>query len=135
MGNSYCLVSNKTHKKLCIITFNNADLLYNSYHSMYILEPAETKQVEAASDPFGLKVAIVYDAAPDGQKIIYQRWVVKKEAVLTITAVDGENIQYFGEGTDISGKGSLKEKDSSQFAVVIDALTFQSPIERSTLRR
>ena len=102
---------------------------------MYILEPAETKQVEAASDPFGLKVAIVYDAAPDGQKILYQRWVVKKEAVLTITAVDGENIQYFGEGAEISGKGSIKEKDASQFAVVIDALTYQSPLERSAIRR
>ena len=134
MGNSVCLVSNKTHRKLCIITFNNADLLYTSYHSMYILEPAETKQVEAAGDPFGLKVAIVYDAEPDGQKIKYQRWIVQKEAILTITAVDGENIQYFGEGTDLSSKGSLKEKDSTQFGVVIDALTYQSPVERS-LRR
>ena len=30
MGNAHSLVINKTHKKICIITFNQADLLYTS---------------------------------------------------------------------------------------------------------
>lgn len=29
MGPAQSIVVNKTHKKLCIITFNNADLLYH----------------------------------------------------------------------------------------------------------
>ena len=28
MGNSYCMLANKTHKKICILTFNQADLMY-----------------------------------------------------------------------------------------------------------
>jgi hypothetical protein len=29
MGNSFCAVSNRSNRKLCILTFNEADLLYN----------------------------------------------------------------------------------------------------------
>lgn len=29
MGNAHSMVVNKTHKKVCILTFNQADLLYN----------------------------------------------------------------------------------------------------------
>ena len=30
MGPAQSMVVNKTHKKLCVLTFNHADLLYNS---------------------------------------------------------------------------------------------------------
>ena len=63
---------------------------------MYILDPAESKQVEASPDHYGLKVAIVYDAAPDGQVLMYQRWGVKNESVLTVTSVNGADISTFG---------------------------------------
>jgi len=64
---------------------------------MFVLEPGETKTVEAAlSDPYGLKIAIVYDAAPDGQYLLYQRWQVKNESVLTITYMNGGDISTFG---------------------------------------
>ncbi len=63
---------------------------------MYVLEPGESKQVEAASDPYGLKIAIVYDAAPEGSQLFYQRWQVKNESVLTITYMNGGDISTFG---------------------------------------
>ncbi len=63
---------------------------------MYVLEPGESKQVEAASDPIGLKIAIVYDAAPEGNQLFYQRWNVKNESVLTITYMNGGDISTFG---------------------------------------
>lgn len=63
---------------------------------MYVLEPGESKQVEAASDPYGLKIAIIYDAAPEGNQLFYQRWQVKNESVLTITYMNGGDISTFG---------------------------------------
>lgn len=58
--------------------------------------PGESKQVEAASDPVGLKIGIVYDAAPEGQILMYQMWRVKNESVLTITHFNGGDISTFG---------------------------------------
>lgn len=135
MGNAQALVVNKTHRRICVITFNQADLLYNGYHSLYILEPAETKEVQALSNPIGLKVAIVYDAIPDGPYLKYQRWTVKNGSSLTITDMAGESIATYGEGTALDAKGQVKEKDEANFSRAVDALTYQSPVERSTLRR
>jgi len=63
---------------------------------MYIIEPGESKEVQAASDPIGIKVAIVYDAEPEGQQLLYQRWVCKNSSVLTVTYVNGGDISTFG---------------------------------------
>jgi hypothetical protein len=63
---------------------------------MYIIEPGETKEVQAASDPIGMKYGIVYDAAPEGQVLFYQRWQVKNKSVLTVTYMNGADISSFG---------------------------------------
>ncbi len=63
---------------------------------MYIIEPGESKEVQAASDPIGLKVAIVYDAAPDEQMLLYQRWQCKNSSILTVTYMNGGDISTFG---------------------------------------
>ena len=63
---------------------------------MYVLDPAETLQVEANSDPIGLKVGIIYDAIPDGTQLKYQRWCVRNDATLTITDMTGESVTTFG---------------------------------------
>lgn len=63
---------------------------------MYILEPGESKEVQAASDPIGIKVAIVYDAQPEGQQLFYHRWQCKNKAVLTVTYMNGADISTFG---------------------------------------
>ena len=96
MGAAQSMVVNKTHKKICVLTFNEADRLYTAYNKMYVLEPGESKQVEALSSPLGLKIGIVYDAAPDGQVLMYQRWAVSNESVLTITSINGADIATYG---------------------------------------
>ncbi len=63
---------------------------------MYIIEPGESKEVQALSDPIGLKVAVVYDAAPDEQMLLYQRWQCKLSSTLTVTYINGGDISTFG---------------------------------------
>ena len=45
-------------------------------------------------------MGIVYDAAPEGQILMFQMWKVKNESVLTITYVNGGDISTFG-GTQL----------------------------------
>jgi hypothetical protein len=63
---------------------------------MFVIEPGESKEVQAASDPIGLKAAIVYDAQPDGQMLFYNRFQCKNSSVLTVTYMDGANVSTFG---------------------------------------
>jgi hypothetical protein len=88
-------------------------------------------QVEAASDPIGLKFAIVYDAAPEGQVLYYHRFQAKNGSTLTITHIDGADISTFGDNVSQIGKGQIKEKDATKFASSIEALTYQAPITRA----
>ena len=53
-------------------------------------------EVQAASDPIGLKIAIVYDAAPDGQQLFYQRWQCRNKSILTVTYINAGDISTFG---------------------------------------
>ena len=70
---------------------------------MYVLEPGETKVVEALTNPGGLKVGVVYDAVPDTQVLLYQRWQCKNETQLTITYMNAGDISTFGgEGLHVS---------------------------------
>jgi hypothetical protein len=123
---------------------------------MFIIEPGESKEVQAASDPIGLKVAIVYDASPDGQVLFYQRWQCKNSSTLTVTFMDGGNISTFGgefvslksgsilfklwhfhnlDDTVSQGKGKVKEGNESSFALAIEALTYQAPITRAQIKK
>lgn len=64
--------------------------------NMYILDPGESKQVEAIPHDYGLKVGVVYDAKSEGQVLMYQRWGCKNESVLTVTFMNGGDISTFG---------------------------------------
>ena len=79
-------------------------MFLSAYTNIYVLMPGESKQVEAATDPIGLKIGIVYDAAPEGQILMYQMWKVKNESVLTITYVNGGDISTFGGNFNPSHK-------------------------------
>ena len=52
-----------------------------AYIHKYIIEPGETIRIEAASDPIGLKFAIIYDAAPEGQVLYYHRFQAKNRVL------------------------------------------------------
>ena len=47
--------NNSQTQTIYLVTF--AHFKFKGYHSMYILDPAETKQVGALTNPIGLKVA------------------------------------------------------------------------------
>jgi len=135
MGNSVCSVHNKTHKKLCVVTFNQADLLHNKYEHMYSLDPGASCVVEALTNPIGLKVGVVFDATPNadankGGKLEYVRWQVKKEKVLIITSQERDAITTTGDGTSSDGKGSVQSKSAEDFAMAVDCLTFKSAAAR-----
>jgi len=135
MGNAHCLIVNKTHKKICVVTYNYADSLYTSYKEMYILDPGEQKQVEAIANDYGLRVGIVYDAKTEEQKLLYQRWKVKTSSVLTVTFMNGGDISTFGDNTAADGKGEFRERNETKFANAVEALTYQSPVTRAALKR
>ena len=63
---------------------------------MYIVEPGETKQLEALPHESGLRVGIVYDARAEDQCLMYQKWTCKNESVLTITFMNGGDISTYG---------------------------------------
>eukprot|EP01031_Cornospumella_fuschlensis_P029206 gene29206-35254_t len=90
---------------------------------MYVIEPGEQKEVQAASDPIGLKIGA------------YMRYQVKNGSTLTVTYINGGDISTFGDNTSSMGKGKIREKDMSQFAVVVEALTYQPPLTRAPFRK
>lgn len=97
-------------------------LVQKAYQNMYVLMPGESKQIEAQADPYGLKVGIIYDAAPEGQILMYQMWKVKNESVLTITYVNGGDISTFGGQLITAFFGcafSLYKLSSVQFYLVL----------------
>jgi len=133
MGNSVCSVHNKTHKKLCVVTFNQADLMYSKYEHIYSLDPGASCVVEALTNPIGLKVGIVWDAVPvegKGGKLEYMRWEVKKEKTLTITSAEKDTFETSGDGFATSGKGSVSSKNVEDFAQAVECLTFQKAAGR-----
>lgn len=84
------------------------------YNELYVLEPGETKEVKAASDPIGLKIGVIYDAAPEGQLLFYERYQVKNKSVLTITYLNGEDISTFG-GISVEVSHKLSSFDIKQY--------------------
>jgi hypothetical protein len=98
MGAANSTVVNKTHKKLCVITFDKADLINSAYRNMYTIEPGESVKVEALAHLDGLKVGIIYDAVPESQMLLYQRFACKNETTLTVTYMNAGDISTFGGG-------------------------------------
>ena len=46
MGNARSTIKNKSNRKLCVLTFNEADLLYHQYVNFYTVDLGETKEGE-----------------------------------------------------------------------------------------
>ena len=63
---------------------------------MYMIDPGETKVVEANPDPTGLKVAIVYAVDPEKKELLYHRFFCKNDGVLNITELTGDDVSYYG---------------------------------------
>lgn len=94
-----------------LLLIRNSEFLWcflAAYIHKYIIEPGETIRIEAASDPIGLKFAIIYDAAPEGQVLYYHRFQAKNGSTFTITHIDGADISTFGGIFDIQITFSIK---------------------------
>ena len=84
MGVGNSVVVNKTPKKICVITFNYADLVYGTYENIYEVMPGESKNVETTvANEKGLKVAVVYDVDRAEKELLFQLWKVKNESTFT----------------------------------------------------
>lgn len=70
--------------------------IQSEYNKMYIIDPGCSMQVEALADAYGLKVAIVYDASPDRNILMYERWQCKNDSTLTVTQFVGSEISTYG---------------------------------------
>lgn len=115
MGPAHSTVVNQSTRKICIITFNNGDLLYKHYHSMFIFEPGQEGVVEANPDAVGLKIGVVYDINSKTKEFLYHRFLVKNESIFTISEVDSEEVSFFGNDIVNIGKGKVKETDNVPF--------------------
>lgn len=133
MGPAHSSVVNKTQKKICVLTFNEADLLYHTYTNLYILLPGETKVVEAIPHPVGLKLAIIYHTNDEVcQRLLYRRWSVKNDAVVEVSAVDSSgmiDISGINESAlERSELSTIEEKSATTFARIVQALTQESSV-------
>eukprot|EP00981_Chlorochromonas_danica_P008690 scaffold2270_cov242-Ochromonas_danica.AAC.4 len=89
---------------------------------MYVVMPGESQLVEANPDPIGLKVGILYNTLKDSQEFLFHRFSCKNDSVLTITAVEGDDIDYYGDGTNLQAKGKLRESDIEPFNMAAECL-------------
>ncbi len=122
MGAAHCSVVNQTTRPLCVVTFNMADLMYKTYHTMYIVDPGDIQVVEANPDAIGLKVGVIYDAKRFKQEFSFHRFTCQNDCTLTVTSIDGDDIDYYGEGTNLQGKNTLRELDVDAFNLAASSL-------------
>jgi hypothetical protein len=99
-----------------------ADLMYKTYHTMYIVDPGDIQVVEANPDAIGLKVGVVYDAKRFKQEFSFHRFTCQNDSTLTITSIDGDDVDYYGEGTNLQGKNTLREMDVDAFNLAASSL-------------
>lgn len=102
MGPAHSNVYNQTTQRVCVITFNNADITYQSYHSLYVIEPGQTTLVEANPDPTGLKAGIIYAVDVDRKEFLYHRFLLKNDGTLNITEIHGDDISFYGAKGNIN---------------------------------
>jgi hypothetical protein len=149
------------HSVFCFVLFF---FLLTEYANMYIIDPGESKSVEALPHDYGLKVAVVYDAQAEKQTLMYKRWECKNESVFTVTFMDTGTETISTSGGTINGfqwwlvfyillisivfvlivpsdncfwqaSSEIKVKDPEVFAQAVEALTYVPPVARSAIRR
>jgi len=92
-----------------------ADLIYKTYHTMYIIGPGDSAVIEANPDAVGLKLGIVYQTEIERNELFFHRFTCSNDSVLTITILDGQNITYFGDHATLNAKGKLRELSAEPY--------------------
>ena len=128
MGVGNSVVVNKTDKKLCVITFNYADLIYGSFEKIYTILPGESKNVETTvSNDKGLKIGVVYHTDQEEKEFLFQLWKVKNESTFTITSFNGTDITISGSNiTSVGAQKTQGVKDEEAWQMAMDVLSVPS---------
>lgn len=132
MGAANTRMVNASSKRLPVITFNEAELLYRSYESIYIIEPGKEEIVEA-NPAHTFKVGIIYEVDEEKKEFKYVRFSCKsggKEHTksFTIDEIDQESgeISWFasasGDVKQVEGKFTLKENDHQPWQLACEAI-------------
>jgi hypothetical protein len=124
MGAANSVVANQIDQPLSIVTFNNADVVYQAYNHLYQVAPHGQAQVEAAADAWGLKVGIVY--ALLGDQMLYRMWSCPNGSTLNVQSVFHDQISADGcdhIGTNQIGVNSDTLSSVLEFAgLTVDAV-------------
>jgi hypothetical protein len=94
MGPANSIVSNQLDKPLTVVTFNNADFVYQYYNQIYNVAPWGETRVEAGADAWGLKVGIVYGLV--GDQMLYRMWSCANGSYLTVNSIYYDQIDATG---------------------------------------
>jgi hypothetical protein len=127
MGNSTCSIRNNSARKISVLTFNEADLLYQEYADCYIINVGETIDVEAMSNPIGLKVAIVFSANTKTQEVRYKRWKCANDSTFSISYMNGHDIYASGDNVSAEAVGKITIYDEQDFSNIVAALQYIAP--------
>jgi len=104
MGNANARVANHIGGDIVVMTFNNADTVFQYYHGLYQVVPGQESTVEAAADAWGLNIAIGY--ATVGNRLLYRRWFCPNGDILALEAMNGSDMQTSG-GCEHKGTGDI----------------------------
>ena len=94
MGAANSIVANQLDRPLTIVTFNNADNVYQYYNHLYQVAPYGQSQVEAGADSWGLKVGIAYGSV--GDNMLYRMWFCPNGSTLTVNSIYYDQIDASG---------------------------------------
>lgn len=104
MGPANSKIVNGTEFGICIITFNKADLLRRSYHSMYTIEKHGELVVEALPDALGLQVCVLYEVNIQTNQLFYHRFECSNESMWIIHGFDDKTVHFEVLGGKLLGK-------------------------------
>eukprot|EP01035_Chromulina_nebulosa_P020722 gene20722-26866_t len=124
MGPAHSTVVNHTKNTICVITFNNSDIIYRNYHNLYLIESGQSLLVEANPDPIGLKLGVLYAINPDKQEFHYHRFLCKNDGTLNITELKDQEISFYASRDDavLQAKGKLRETETVPYNMACEVI-------------
>ena len=133
MGNARSIINNKSNRKLCVLTFNEADLLYQYYTNFYSIDLGESKEVHALSNPIGLKYGIIIEVNVETREVTYQMWRASNYSILNVTYMNGSDIYAEAEadGAYTFCVGKIIISDPKVFARITASFQYESVLTRS----
>ena len=122
MGNAQANLVNNTPFPICIVTFNYVDVVFVEYNNFYSIAPGASQLVEAITNPFGLKVGVVYDVDAEG-RFHYKLWSISNGGLMSVESIEGGGrVATIGSDHDECGSNLIKYSYWSDFLEVLEGL-------------